>query len=151
MSQVMKWNYSGKADITLGKEIKTNPWPKIFLALIIFLIVSASVSAFIFKDYIYDIIVNPQIVLKAVTPVENGYEVEIPYKFEFTPEKFIDEINTKEYEAFLNAERTDYTYYVEGTVDTNIIGSYNLVYYSSNKINEKKINLTVKVVYKISP
>lgn len=151
MSRIMKWNYAGEADITLGKEIKLNPLPKIFLALTIFVIISASLTAFIFRDTLYDMIVNPQIVLKAVNPTDSGFEVEVPYQFAFTPEKFIDEINTREYDAFLDPENTEYIYSVDGSVDTSILGDYTIVYNSNNRTNSQQISLTVKVTDNVAP
>ena len=151
MSKVMTWRYAGTADITLGKEVHINPLPKIALATIISLIVIACTSGFVFRDYLYDMFVNPQLVLKYVNKTDDGFSVDIPYQFDFSAEKFIDEINTKEYEAFMNPDNSVYTYSIEGEVNTEVIGSYLVTYYSSNSANKKQIALTVNVIDSVAP
>lgn len=151
MSKVMKWQYAGKADITLGKEVHINPLPKIALYVTISIIVIACTLIFVFRDYLYDMTINPQIKLKYVTKTDNGFSVDIPYQFDFTAEKFIDEVNTKEYDSFMNPEILEYTYTVDETVDTNTIGSYQVIYNSSNRANTQQLLLTVNVIDTVAP
>lgn len=151
MSKVMTWRYAGTADITLGKEVHINPLPKIALATTISLIVLACTLGFVFRDYLYDMFVNPQIILKYVNQIDNGFEVNVPLQYAFAAEKFIDEVNTKEYDAFMNPDNSVYTYSVEGEVNTDVIGSYSVTYYSSNRANKKQINLTVNVTDQDAP
>lgn len=151
MSKVMKWQYSGEADITLGKEVHINPLPKIALYTTISVILIACVLGFIFRDYLYDLSINPQLVLKYVNKTDNGYEVDVPYQYDFKAENFIDEVNTREYEAFMNPNITEYIYSIEGTVDTNILGSYPVIYNSNNRANQQQITLIVNVKDDVAP
>ena len=151
MSKVMKWQYAGEADITLGKEVHINPLPKIALYVTISIIVIACALGFVFRDYLYDMTINPQIMLKYVTKTDNGYSVDVPYQFDFTAEKFIDEVNTKEYDSFMNPDMLEYTYTVDGIVDTSTIGSYQVTYNSSNRANTQQLLLTVNVTDTVAP
>jgi len=151
MSKVMKWQYAGEADITLGKEVHINPLPKIALAITISIIVISCILGTVFRDYLYDVFINPQIILKYVNQTDNGYEVTVPLQYAFAAEKFIDEVNTKEYESFMNPDNSDYTYTIDGTVNTEVVGSYQVTYNSSNRVNQKQILLTVNVADTIAP
>lgn len=151
MSKVMKWQYSGTADITLGKEVHISPLPKIALAVTISIIVLSCTLGAIFRDYLYDVFINPQIILKYVNQTDNGYEVNVPLQYAFAEEKFIDEVNTKEYDAFMNPDNLDYTYSVDCNVNTSTVGSYQVTYNSSNRANKKQILLTVNVTDSIAP
>lgn len=136
MSKKVKWNYAGQADVTYG-EVKASPIPKIVLFLSISLVLSACILAFIFRDTLYDLIMNPKIML-------TQYEVDIMYQSEFDPLIYIDRDNTLEYESFMNNDES-YTYDIENTVDTNVIGDYIVKYNSNNKVKTNTIELTVHV------
>lgn len=151
MGKVMKWQYSGTADITLGKEVHISPLPKIALVVTISIIVLLCTLGAIFRDYLYDVFINPQIILKYVNQTDNGYEVNVPLQYAFAAEKFIDEVNTKEYDAFMNPDNLEYTYSVDGTVNTSTVGSYQVTYNSSNRANTKQILLTVNVTDSVAP
>lgn len=147
----MKWQYSGKADITLGKEVHINPLPKIALIVTVSLIVISCALGFIFRNYLYDLTINPQLILKYVNQTENGYEVDVPYQYNFLASNFIDEVNTREYDAFMNPDNLDYVYSIEGEVDTNTLGSYQVVYNSNNSAKTQQLVLTVNVKDTVAP
>lgn len=147
----MKWQYSGKADITLGKEVHINPLPKIALIATVSLIVISCALGFIFRNYLYDLTINPQLILKYVNQTENGYEVDVPYQYNFLASNFIDEVNTREYDAFMNPDNLDYVYSIEGEVDTNTLGSYQVVYNSNNSAKTQQLVLTVNVKDTVAP
>lgn len=145
MIEIKEWYYSGKEDISFGSKY-INPMNKIFLIIGILCAIILCGAAFILRDYIYDITVNPQLVLKSIQYDEQiGYVVDVPYKYNFVADKFIDTTNTRKYNYFIDPNITDYTYSIEGTVDTNVLGEYKVVYTSSNKMNTQQIELTVRV------
>ena len=148
MSKVMKWNYKGKADIIYG-EVKENKTTKIILAIIIVLAAALFVSVFLFRNYLYDIIFNPQLVINLDS--ENGAYIigDINYGDSFTPniDDYIDSSRTIKYDDFMNVENKNYTYeLIESNVDTNNIGTYYFKYNSSNRIKSTELTFKVNVV-----
>jgi len=136
MSKTVKWRYKGEADVVFG-EVKVSPIPKIALTTSIIMVVAICVAAFLFRDTIYDMLVNPQIIL-------TESEIDIPYQSTFIAENYIDKVNTREYDSFIN-QKNHYTYNIEGIVDTNKLGDYTITYNSSNRVNQFQTNLTVHV------
>lgn len=151
MSEIQEWYYSGKADKSFGAKYN-NPMHKIFLIVGILCTLILCGAAFILRDYIYDITVNPQLVLKFVQYDEQtGYVVDVPYKYDFVADKFIDSENTLKYNYFIDPNVTEYTYTVEGNVDTSVLGSYKVVYTSANRMHTQQIELTVRVTDNEAP
>ena len=72
MSKTVTWNYKGDADVVFG-EIHISKAPKIILAVTVITVIVACVAGFLLRDYIYDVLTNPQIMLKNVSQDENGY------------------------------------------------------------------------------
>ena len=136
MSKTVKWRYNGEADVVFG-EVKVSPIPKIALTTSIIMVVAICVAAFLFRDTIYDMLIHPQIIL-------TESEVEVPYQSTFIAENYIDKVNTREYDSFIN-QKNHYTYNIEGTVDTNKLGDYTITYNSSNRVDQFQANLTVHV------
>lgn len=154
MSKIMKWNYKGKADIIYG-EVKASKTPKIILAIIFSIIFVLSISAFLLRNYIYDFIFNPQIVIN-LNQDENFIYIldDINYGDEFIPniENYIDSSRTLKYDEFINKENTDYTYeLVENNIDTNTLGNYTFTYRSSNRLNSTEFTFKVNVIDTVGP
>lgn len=145
----MTWNYKGEADITLG-ERHASPVPKILTALIILAIVVVGILAFIQRDYFYDKLNNPHIVLTQES-------VTIPYQGNFDALDYIDQAKTLRYDKFMEygstmtfapVEETElppYYFVYDSNVDTSIPGDYKVTYYSHNRIQENEVSLTVIV------
>lgn len=148
MSKVMKWNYKGKADIIYG-EVKESKTPKIILAIIIASVATLFVSVFLFRNYLYDMIFNPQLIINLNS--DNGAYIigDINYGDSFTPniDEYIDSSRTLKYEDFINEENKNYTYeLVESNIDTNTLGTYYFKYISSNRIKSTELTFKVNVV-----
>lgn len=143
MSQIQEWYYKGRATESFGAKVNS-PLPTIIAILATFAIITLGGASFILRDYIYDIVYNPQVNVYA-NYSEAGYYLNIPYKYDFKPENYIDENNTLKYKEFMDPNNTDYTYTIEGKVNTSVIGDYNLTYSSTNKMSSRKINLLVHV------
>ena len=143
----MKWHYKGEADITLG-EVHVSPLPKILTALIIFAVIAVGTTGFIFRYNLYDLFVNPRIVLTTDS-------VNIPYGDSFNPHDYISKGSTTKYDDFIAYETAEYltedmdavyTFTCENNVDTNVLGTYTVIYHSSNRVKENETTLTVNVV-----
>ena len=145
----MTWNYKGEADITLG-ERHASPVPKILTALIILAIVVVGILAFIQRDYFYDKLNNPHIVLTQES-------VTIPYQGKFNALDYIDQAKTLRYDKFMeygstttfapveDAELPPYYFIYDSNVDTSIPGDYKVTYYSHNRIQDNEVSLSVTV------
>lgn len=154
----MKWHYKGEADITLG-EVHVSPLPKILTALIIFAVVAVGTTGFIFRYYLYDLFVNPHIVLTTDS-------VNVHYGDSFNSYDYISKSGTVKYEDFrayilesgsqcvgivldehpTNAEEYPYKAHWEGNVNTHELGTYTVTFYSSNRMRKNETTLTVNVV-----
>lgn len=153
MSKTVTWNYKGDADVVFG-EIHISKAPKIILAITVITVIAACVTGFLLRDFIYDALTNPQIVLKNVNQDENGFYVDIPYEqdnVKFIADNYIDTVNTREYESFANPDITTYSYTIDGNVDTSIIGDYVVTYNSKNRVKHNTTTLTVRVKDITSP
>ena len=144
----MTWNYKGEADITLG-ERHASPLPKILTALIVLAIIVVGILAFIQRDYFYDQLNNPHIILTQES-------VTIPYQGKFNALDYIDQAKTLRYDKFMEygsimtfapEEDIDYPYFFvyDSNVDTSIPGDYKVTYYSHNRIQENEVSLSVTV------
>lgn len=145
----MTWNYKGKADITLG-ERRASPVPKILTALIILAIVVVGILVFIQRDYFYDKLNNPHIVLTQESVI-------IPYQGKFDALDYIDQAKTLRYDKFMeygstmafapveDSELLPYYFAYDSNVDTSIPGDYKVTYYSHNRIQENEVSLSVIV------
>lgn len=145
----MTWNYKGEADITLG-ERHASPVPKILTALIILAIVVVGILALIQKDYFYDQLNNPHIVLKQESIV-------IDYQSNFNALDYIDQNKTLKYDKFMEYDSTmtfapvedeelpPYYFVYDSNVDTSIPGDYKVTYYSHNRIQDNEVSLSVTV------
>lgn len=139
MNQIQEWNYAHDADITFG-EVHTSKAPKIILIVIVAFIVIACTLSIIFRNYIFDYIVNPQLELKNDFKYNNdSFATTIEYNSEFDPETFIDNISDK------------YSYTIENNVDSSTIGDYKVIYKSSNRVFDKEQVLIVHVVDSTAP
>ena len=143
MSQIQEWYYKGRANASFGAKVNS-PLPTIIAVFTTLVLVAIGGAAFILRDYIYDIMNNPQIQLYANIN-ENGYYLNLPYRYEFHPENYINDETTLKYEEFMDPNNTDYTYSIEGNVDTNVMGDYVLTYSSNNRMSAQEIKLTVHV------
>ena len=137
--EIVTWEYSQDADITFG-EMHENPLPKILLAILSISIVILCAAAFILRDYIYDLIENPRVVLTSDVMHENGVYIDIPYKSTFDANRYISDMYTDsdgnpEYELLS----------IDGEVNTNVLGTYNVVYSSKNRITTNQETLIVNV------
>ena len=148
---IQEWYYKHNAEMRYG-DSKSYLWPKILLIVSIVVVLAVGVSAYICRDYVYDITMNPQLVLKAVVcQDENGYYVDVPYKYNFVADKFIDENETLNYNEFIDPNNTDYTYSIEGDVDTTRLGEYPVTYTSQNKVQGQQIVVNVRVTDNVKP
>ena len=148
---IQEWYYKHNAEMRYG-DSKSYLWPKILLIVSIVVVLAVGVSAYICRDYVYDITMNPQLVLKAVIcQDENGYYVDVPYKYNFVADKFIDENETLNYNEFMDPNNTDYTYSIEGDVDTTRLGEYPVTYTSQNKVQGQQIVVNVRVTDNVKP
>lgn len=148
---IQEWYYKHNAEMRYG-DSKSYLWPKILLIVSIVVVLAVGVSAYICRDYVYDITMNPQLVLKAVIcQDENGYYVDVPYKYNFVADKFIDENETLNYNEFMDPNNTDYTYSIEGDVDTTRLGEYPVTYTSQNKVQGQQIVVNVRVKDNVKP
>lgn len=153
MSKTVTWNYKGDADVVFG-EIHISKAPKIILAITVITVIAACVTGFLLRDFIYDALTNPQIMLKNVSQDDTGFFVEIPYEqdsVEFTADSYIDTVNTREYESFINPEITAYSFTIDGNVDTSTIGEYKVTYTSRNRVKKNYTDLIVRVKDITSP
>lgn len=148
--KTVTWKYKGEADVVFG-EVHISPLPKIVLYTTIGLVITLCTLGFIFRDSIYDLLVNPQIMLSGVVSTDNGYMLEIPYQSNFDPEIYIDKINTREYESFINPDIKSYSYNIDGVVDVNTLGEYQITYNSHNRVKSQHTILTVYVKDTDSP
>ena len=153
MSKTVTWNYKGDADVVFG-EIHISKAPKIILAITVITVIAMCVTSFLLRDFIYDALTNPQIVLKNVNQDENGFYVDIPYEqdnVKFIADNYIDTVNTREYESFVNPDNKIYSYTIDGKVDTSTIGDYVVTYNSKNRVKHNTTTLTVRVKDITSP
>lgn len=149
MSKTMTWNYKGEADITLG-EVHASPLPKILTALIVLAVIVVGILAFIQREFIYDNLNNPHIVLTQES-------VTIPYQGKFNALDYIDQTKTLKYDKFMeygstmtfapveDSELPPYYFVYDSNVDTSIPGDYKVTYYSHNHIQDNEVSLTVTV------
>ena len=143
MSEIQEWYYKGKSDMSFGAKVNS-PLPKIIAIFSVLGIITICGACFILRDYLYDIAYNPQLVLYA-NQNENGYFLNIPYKYDFHPENYIDENNTLKYAEFMDPNNSEYTYSISGSVNTTAIGDYTLTYKSQNKMQSQEIPVLVHV------
>lgn len=147
MSKTVIWKYKGDADVVFG-EIHISKAPKIILVITVITVIAACVTGFILRDFIYDVLTNPQIMLKNVSQDDTGFFVEIPYEqnsVEFIANSYIDTINTREYGSFMNPDIKAYSFTIDGNVDTSTIGEYKVTYNSKNRVRHNTTTLTVRV------
>ena len=153
MSKTVTWKYKGDADVVFG-EIHISKAPKIILAITVITVIAACVTGFLLRDFIYDALTNPQIILKNVSQDDNGFFVEIPYeqdRVEFIADSYIDTVNTREYDSFMNPDIKAYSFTINGNVDTSTIGEYVVTYNSKNRVKHNTTTLTVRVKDITSP
>lgn len=143
MSEIQEWYYKGKSDMSFGAKVNS-PLPKIIAIFSVLGIITICGACFILRDYLYDIAYNPQLVLYT-NQNENGYFLNILYKYAFHPENYIDENNTLKYVEFMDPNNTEYTYSISGSVNTSAIGDYTLTYTSQNKMQSQEIHVVVHV------
>jgi len=143
MSQIQEWYYKGRASESFGAKANS-PLPTIIAIISAFVILTLCGAGFILRDYIYDVVYNPQVNVYA-NYSEAGYYLNIPYRYDFKPENYIDENNTLKYNDFMDPNNKDYTYSIEGSVDTNTLGDYTLTYSSANKMNKRSVQVLVHV------
>ena len=74
MSKTVTWKYKGDADVVFG-EIHISKAPKIILAITVITVIAACVTGFLLRDFIYDALTNPQIMLKNVSQDDTGFFV----------------------------------------------------------------------------
>ena len=142
-NQIMDWYYKYDADITYG-EIHVSKVPKILLILLSILIISVGVVSYIYRDYIYDLITNPQ--LELIKEVKQGNENIIQLEVNdpnFNPMNYVNNI--------LNPDDLKFTYEIEDNVNIHKVGNYNIVYRSANNVYSQEQNLVVKVVDSTPP
>lgn len=147
MSKTVTWKYKGDADVVFG-EIHISKAPKIILAITVITVIDVCVAGFFLRDFIYDALTNPQIMLKNVSQDDNGFYIEIPYNqenFNFIADSYIDTVNTREYESFIDPENKAYSFTIEGNVDTATIGDYIITYNSNNRVKHNTTTLSVRV------
>jgi len=129
---VVKWEGGGNsADITFGDAtiVKSNKVPKVLLITLIISIVLILGAGIYFREYIYDIVVNPAIIMTA-----DAADVEV--NTEFDPKAYV-----------LLTNEQYYTYEVDDSnVDISKLGDYIVHYKSSNKVQTTEYDLTVHVV-----
>lgn len=145
----MTWNYKGEADITLG-ERHASPLPKILTAFIVLAVIVVGIWTFIQRDYFYDKLNNPHIVLTQESAT-------IPYQGKFDALDYIDQTKTLRYDKFMEygstmtfapveeSELPPYYFAYNSNVDTSIPGDYKVTYYSHNHIQENEVSLSVTV------
>lgn len=153
MSKTVTWKYKGDADVVFG-EIHISKAPKIILAITVITVIAVCVTGFLLRDFIYDALTNPQIMLKNVSQDDTGFFIEIPYEqdsVEFMADSYIDTINTREYDSFINPDITAYSFTIDGNVDTSTIGEYVITYNSKNRVKHNTTTLTVRVKDITSP
>ena len=130
---MVEWHYNGKADITIG-EVETSKTAKVILIVVISLIVIFVGLQIYFRQYIYDFIVNPEIILSA-------NEVDVQVNSVFNPKEYIiNENDGYEYEV-LNLD----------SVNTNVVGTYKIIYKSHNTMKETEVPLTINVIDEDGP
>ena len=147
MSKTVTWKYKGDADVVFG-EIHISKAPKIILAITVITVIAACVTGFLLRDFIYDALTNPQIMLKNVSQDDTGFFVEIPYEqdsVDFITDSYIDTVNTREYDSFINPDIKAYSFTIDGNVDTSTIGEYVVTYNSNNRVRHNTTTLTVRV------
>ena len=143
MSEIQEWHYKGRSEASFGAKVNS-PLPKIIAVICVLVTLVLCGAGFILRDYLYDIFYNPQLVLYS-NYGEAGYYIDIPYRYDFKPENYIDENNTLKYNEFMDPNNTEYVYSISGSVNTSVIGDYSLVYSSNNKMNAQEITLYVHV------
>lgn len=139
----MKWRYKGQADIIYG-EVKPSPVPKIMFVIIISIVVLSSISGFLLRNYIYDLVFNPHVELNLTQENENYY-IYLNVNDTFDKFAYIDESRTLKYDKFISDEDNKYVFEVEGEVDTAHVGEYNISYKSSNSVKSQEVSVIVRV------
>lgn len=130
---MVEWNYKHDADITIGEEHAGKTTKIILICVFIAIAIIVGLGIY-FRDYIYDLIANPEILLS-----DNEIDVDVYDKFD--PDAYI--INKND----------GYEYTVEGieNVDTSKLGQYTIIYTSYNRMKSTSIEVTVNVVDKTKP
>lgn len=150
MNKVMKWKYKGTPDIVFG-EIKESKAPKIILFSIIGLIACICITGFLFRNYLYDLVFNPHIEFNNLVKVENGeYFIDLDLNSEFDKNAYIDSARTLKYDKFIS-DNNKYVCEVFGELNTKIIGEYEIIYNSSNRIKSQEVPVIVRVSDNTSP
>ena len=124
---MVEWNYAPDADITIGEQHISKTAKIILICLIIAIIVATGLGIY-FRNYIYDFIADPQLILS-----EN--EVDLEVGTEFVPQNYI--IN----------ENQGYEYTVEGidSIKKDTLGDYQVVFISHNDVHEIQQVMTIHV------
>ena len=130
---MVEWNYKHDADITIGEEHAGKTTKIILICVFIAIAIIVGLGIY-FKDYIYDLIANPEILLTGNDITVNVYD-------KFDPDSYI--INKND----------GYEYTVDGVenVDTSKLGQYIITYNSYNRMKSKSIEVTVNVVDELPP
>ena len=129
-----KWYYNGVADITIG-EVQESKAPKIILIILIVILVALAGLAIGFKDYIHDLFVIPEIILRT-------NEISIELDSEFNAESYI-----------ISKIEDGENYSITGdTVYTNVLDAeYTVIYTIWNRVNSSSTELKVKIVDDTAP
>ena len=134
-NQVVEWNYGGKADLTIG-EIKLSNKAKIALIILLVILISGSILAFLNKEIVYDFVAKPEVIL-----TQDKVEVELGSKFDCK-----DYVLGKKY-----PKRYKITYPDNKKVNTKKVGTYKVNYKLKTLTGTNVSTLTVKVVDKENP
>lgn len=153
-STIQEWYYMYDADLTFG-EVHISKIPKIILIIILICIGALSVSAFIFKDYVKDFIINPQIefddsIVKYDESTKTYYvEAEVSEPSSYNLNNYIDtKLDDNGKKDFSNLQ---YKYVIENSIDKKELGEYTINYKSFNKVRSSTKTLVVKLVDTIPP
>lgn len=134
-NQIVEWNYGGKADLTIG-EIKLSNKAKIALIILLVILISGSILAFLNKEIVYDFVAKPEVIL-----TEDKVEVELGSKFNCK-----DYVLAKKY-----PKRYKITYPDNKKVNTKKVGTYKINYKLKTLTGTNISTLVVKVVDKENP
>jgi len=108
--------------------------PKIALAITIISVIIVSVLCIIYRDIVRDIMANPQLVL-------TSNNISIDVYSEFDPNDYITDVNSGFYEI------TN----IQSNVDTNNLGTYEVIYSSKNSVNTLDQTMIVEVKDQTAP
>lgn len=135
---IMEWHYAHDADITIGEKHISHA-PRVILTMLLVVLCVAGGVGFYFREYIYDYIADPDIVL-----TNEKVKLEIGSKFD--PYAYVVNPDNVPYEV-IGAELVDTkTKGRKVDITTKTISKYEVRYVAHNRVRNHEKKMDVEVV-----